>query len=75
MKIIEKPVLQIEKGSDLREIVLVVVALLKSLKHIYDSSNFYKEARIISFIDRLLESIISKIKLFITVNKCIIKGK
>jgi hypothetical protein len=41
---------------------MVIVVLLKSLKNIYENSNFYKEARIISFIDRLLDCIITKIK-------------
>jgi hypothetical protein len=35
---------------------------MKSLKSIYENSNFYKEARMVSFIDRLLECILSKIK-------------
>jgi hypothetical protein len=37
------------------------VALLKSLKSIYENSNFYKEARIVSFVDRLLECIKKKL--------------
>jgi hypothetical protein len=37
------------------------VALLKSLKSIYENSNFYKEARIVSFVDRLLECIKQKL--------------
>ena len=39
-----------------------IAVLLKSLKHTYMSSNFYKEARIVSFIDRLLLCIVQKIK-------------
>jgi hypothetical protein len=62
MKIIEKPVKQIEQtDKNLMDIQIVIVALLKSLKNIYDNSNFYKEARIVSFVDRLLATI--KIKL------------
>ena len=58
MKIIEKPVSQIEKSTEFKDIQLVIVSLLKSLKNIYENSNFYKEARIVSFIDRLLDCIL-----------------
>lgn len=61
MKIIEKPVKQIEQAENLMDIQIVIVALLKSLKSIYENSNFYKEARIVSFVDRLLDCI--KLKL------------
>jgi hypothetical protein len=54
MKVIEKPVMQIEQATDIKDVHLVIVSLLKSLKNIYENSNFYKEARIVSFIDRLL---------------------
>jgi hypothetical protein len=74
MKVIEKPVTQIEQAKDLKDIQLVIVVLLKSLKNIYENSNFYKEARIVSFIDRLLDSILAKIKAKISVNLSIIRG-
>jgi len=48
--------------------------LLKSLKNIYDSSNFYKEARIVSFLDRLLQCVTGKIKQKLSLAKCIQKG-
>lgn len=51
------------------------MSLLKSLKNIYESSNFYKETRIVSFIDRLHESIIAKIKAKMSINISIVKGK
>ncbi len=54
---------------------MVIGALLKSLKSIYENSNFYKEARIISFIDRLLECIIQKIKQKVSINMSILFGK
>lgn len=62
MKIIEKPVKQIEQATNLMDIQVVIVALLKSLKSIYENSNFYKEARIVSFVDRLLECIKKKLE-------------
>lgn len=62
MKIIEKPVNSIEKATDLKDVLLNISALMKSLKNIYENSNFYKEARIVSFIDRLLDCICAKIK-------------
>ena len=52
---------QIELATDLFEIQIVIVALLKSLQNIYENSNFYKEARIVSFVDRLLETIKKKL--------------
>ena len=48
---------------------------MKSLKNIYENSNFYKEARIVSFIDRLLSCILNKIKNKFTINISIIRGK
>ena len=60
MKIIEQPVREIEQGKDLERVSLVITSLLKSLKNIYENSNFYKEARIVSFVDRLLKTIITK---------------
>lgn len=62
MKIIENPVKQIEKATDLLDIQLVIIALLRSLQNIYNNSNFYKEARIVSFVDRLMETIKSKMQ-------------
>ena len=74
MKIIEKPVQQIEKATDLYEIEVVIVALLKSLKNIYENSNFYKEARIVSFVDRLLVTITNKLKNRFGLQKSVMKG-
>lgn len=62
MRIIEKPVKQIELATNLVDIQTVIIALLKSLKNIYQNSNFYKEARIVSFVDRLLQCIKLKLK-------------
>jgi len=62
MKVIEKPVTQIEMAGEFKEMQFVIVSLLKSLKNIYENSNFYKEARIVSFIDRLLACILGKLK-------------
>ena len=62
MKVIENPVTQIEKCTSLNEVVIVVGSLMKSLNNIYNSSNFYKEQRIVSFVDRLFECIVGKIK-------------
>ena len=62
LKIIQSPVQIVETATDLKLIQLQIVPLLKTLKNVYDSSNFYKEARIVSFIDRLLACVTSKIK-------------
>jgi len=58
----------------LKEIILVIAALMKSLKNIYEISNFYKEARITSFIDRLLDTIVQKIKGKVSLYQCIKGG-
>ena len=39
-----------------------VGVLMRSLDNIFQSSNFYKEARMTSFLDRLLECITKKIR-------------
>jgi hypothetical protein len=54
MRIIEKPVKTIEQAKELKEIVLNIGALMNSLQNIFLNSNFYKENRILSFLDRLL---------------------
>lgn len=75
MKIIEKPVKTIEQAKELKEIVLNIGALMNSLQNIFLSSNFYKENRILSFLDRLLTCIQGKIRqkvgLQITINQAV----
>lgn len=75
MKIIEKPVTTIERAQEFKDINLTIVVLLKSLKNIYENSNFYKEARIVSFIDRLLECILNKFKSKMSINISMMQGK
>ena len=75
MKVIEKPVTVIEQAKELRDIQVSIVVLLKSLKNIYENSNFYKEARIVSFTDRLLACIVKKIREKISINLSVINGK
>ena len=53
----------------------VIVSLMKSLKNIYENSNFYKEARIVSFIDRLLQCILGKLKDKFSIGKSVMCGK
>ena len=61
MKIIEKPVRTIEQSSELDKICMQVGVLLRSLENIFNSSQFYKEARMVSFLDRLMDCITQKI--------------
>lgn len=75
MKIIEKPVAQIEQAGDIKDVQLVIVSLLKSLKNIYENSNFYKEARIVSFIDKLLSCILKKVRSKFSINASVMRGK
>lgn len=62
MRIIEQPVKTIEQAKDLKEIVLNLGALMNSLHNIFQSSNFYKENRILSFLDRLLQCVQGKMR-------------
>ena len=71
MKIIEQPVSTIEKAEDLKSVTLNVGILMKTLKNIFMSSKFYKEARMVSFLDRLLQTITAKIRRRITLNKAL----
>jgi hypothetical protein len=74
MRVIEKPVQEIEQAKEFREIHLVIVVLLKSLRNIYENSNFYKEARIVSFVDRLMEVVVSKIRAKVGIGKAVQGG-
>lgn len=74
MKIIENPVKQIEQSQNLIDIQMVIIALLKSLHNIYNNSNFYKEARIVSFVDRLMDSIKGKLKAKLNLQSSVYQG-
>lgn len=41
---------------------MTIGVILKTLKNVYENSNFYKEVRIVSFVDRLLQLVATKIK-------------
>jgi hypothetical protein len=71
MKIIESPVQTIERAEDLKSIQMNVGVLMKTLSNIFESSRFYKEARMVSFLDRLLQVITLKIKKRITLGKAL----
>lgn len=74
MKIIENPVKQIEQASELLDIQMVIIALLRSLHNIYNNSNFYKEARIVSFVDRLMETIKTKMQAKMNLQASVYQG-
>ena len=63
MSTIEKPVDVLTHGN-LKQIVSenAVQNMMASLKSIYEKSNFYKEARIVSFLDHMYEFLLSKFK-------------
>ena len=71
MKILESPVQQIESADDLRAVELNVGVLMKTCNDIFMASRFYKEARMVSFLDRLLQTITDKIKRKITLGKAL----
>lgn len=60
--------MKITTNDDLTKISCAITPLLNSLKSIYESSNFYKEARIISFIDHLYIELTEKIQRKISTN-------
>ena len=61
MKIIDGPVSTIERAEDLKSVQMNVGILMNTLQNIFNSSRFYKEARMVSFLDRLLQVLTSKI--------------
>jgi hypothetical protein len=75
LKVIEMPVTQITNAKQLKELSLCLVPMMKSIKHIYENSNFYKEVRIVSLLDRLLENIIAKIKTHINISQALRQGR
>ena len=48
--------------------------LLKTCKHVYENSSFYKEARIVSLIDRLVNCLKDKIKAKISMRGAVRAG-
>ena len=51
-----------------------MVPLLKTCKNVYENSSFYKEARIVSFIDRLVECLTSKLKTHVSMRGAVMAG-
>ncbi len=74
MKVLQIPVQNIEQATELIQVSSSVAVLLKSLKHVYENSNFYKEARIVSFIDRLLVCVQNKIKTQCSIGLALLHG-
>jgi hypothetical protein len=74
MKVLQIPVQTIEQATELIQVSSSVAVLLKSLKHVYENSNFYKEARIVSFIDRLLVCVQNKIKTQCSIGLALLHG-
>lgn len=74
LKVLEKPVQAIEQTHELRTIQMNVAPLLKTCKHVYENSSFYKEARIVSFIDRLVACLVAKIKARVSMRGAIRAG-
>ena len=71
MKIIEQPVRTIEQSDDLPKVAMQVGILLRSLENIFQSSHFYKEARMVSFLDRVMSCITQKIRKQASLGKAI----
>ena len=71
MKIIEKPVSNIERAEDLKSVQMYVAVLMKSLSNIFDTSNFYKEARMVSFLNRLLDTITAKVRKYCSLGRAL----
>lgn len=56
-----KPV-DILYNGNWKEIAGVTTALMASIKSIYEKSNFYKEARIVNFLDHMYQHILKKMR-------------
>lgn len=61
MATIDKPVDVITKGS-FKDIAGVISNMMDALKSVYEKSNFYKEARIVSFLDHLYQFLLNKMR-------------
>jgi hypothetical protein len=61
MSTIDKPVETITKGS-LQDIAGIIVTMMDALRSVYEKSNFYKEARIVSFLDHLYQFLQNKMR-------------
>ena len=68
LAVVEVPATKIEKGA-LREASTSITTIMSSLKSVYENSNFYKEARIVSFLDHMYEGLLAKMKREINVNR------
>lgn len=75
MKVLEKPVTCIETATELKPIQVNVGVLLKTLKHVHENSNFYKEARIVSFTDRLMTCVVMKLKSKVSMRQSVMSGR
>ena len=49
--------------------------MLKTIHNIFQNSNFYKEARIVSLLDRVVSSILTKLKIYFDFSRFFIKNK
>lgn len=54
---------------------ILIASVLKTIKNIFENSNFYKEARIVSLLDRVVASIITKLKIYFDFSRLFIKNK
>ena len=61
MNSIDKPINILLKG-EWKEIAGITPSLMELFRGIYEKSNFYKEARIVSFIDHMYQFILNKMK-------------
>lgn len=75
MKVLERPVTLVEKAKDMQTVATNISVVLKTLQNVFNNSNFYKEARIVSFIDRLLDCVKDKFRKHLTFGKAIQAGQ
>lgn len=68
MNSIDKPITIMLKGS-WKEIAGIMPNLMDLFRGIYEKSNFYKEARIVSFLDHMYQFILNKMKKEFTIQK------
>ena len=76
MKILEGSALKIEnKYSKIVDSELVIASTLRTIKNIFENSNFYKEARVTSLMERVVNSIISKFRVYFELGRIFIKNE
>lgn len=63
-----KPVDTLYKGT-WKEIAAVITGLMEAIRSIYEKSNFYKEVRVVNFIDHMYQHLLNKMRKDLSIQK------